>query len=62
MEVDPLRASVAGTSASVAGTGTSVAGTSAIVAGTSVAGTSVAGTDRVKIQIYCNSNKYNYNI
>ena len=45
MEVDPLRASVAGTSASVAGTSTSV-----------------AGTDRVKIQIYCNSNRYNYNI
>ena len=45
MEVDPLRASVAGTSASVAGTSTSV-----------------AGTDRVNIQIYCNSNRYNYNI
>ena len=45
MEVDSLRASVAGTSTSVAGTSTSV-----------------AGTGRVKIQIYCNSNKYNYNI
>ena len=55
MEVDPLRASVAGTS--VAGTGTS---TSTRVAVTSIAGTIVA--DRVKIQIYCNSNKYKYNI
>ena len=56
MEVYPLRAGT-GTSASEAGTSASEADTSTSVADT---GTSVA--DRIKIQIYCNSNRYNYNI
>ena len=61
MEVYPLRAGT-GTSASEAGTSASEADTSTSVAGTSVADTGTSVADRIKIQIYCNSNRYNYNI
>ena len=61
MEVYPLRAGT-DTSTSEADTSTSVADTSTSVADTSVADTGTSVADRIKIQIYCNSNRYNYNI